>query len=92
MTDATRTMAAFMYYALHKQLTGKAKSQQACSDEFGCKMTLLKHLVTGKKQPGGPGSKGEKGKSSWTTEVKQLESSEQPAKKPRHLMRDTKKK
>ena len=31
-TDATRTMAAFMYYALYKQLTGKAKSQQGCSD------------------------------------------------------------
>ena len=64
-TDATRTMAAFMYYALHKQLTGKARSQRACSDDFGCKMTPFKHLVTGKKQPGRPGrTKGEKGKSS----------------------------
>ena len=81
-TDATRTMATFMYYALHKQLTGKAKSQQACSDDFGCKTTPFKHLVTGKKQPGR--TKGEKGKSSRTMEeVKQLESGEQPNKKPR---------
>ena len=66
MTDATRTMAAFMYYALHKELAGKAKSQQAYSDDFGCKTTPFKHLVsTGKKQPGRPGrGKGEKGKSS----------------------------
>ena len=93
MTDATRTMATFMYYALHKQLTGKVKSQQACSDEFDCKTTPFKHLVIGKKQPGRPGRKGEKGKSSQTTEeVKQLESSEQPEKKPRCSMRDTKKK
>ena len=91
-TDATRTMATFMYYALHKQLTGKAKSQKVCSDDFGCKMTLFKHLVTGKKQPGGPGrTKGEKGKSSRTMEeVKQLESSEQPNKKPRHGRSSTK--
>ena len=61
--DATRTMTAFMYYALHKQLTGKAKSQQACSDEFGCKTTLFKHLVTEKKQLGRPGRKDEKGRS-----------------------------
>ena len=63
MTDATRTMAAFMYYALHKQLTAKAKSQQACLDDFDCKTTLFKCLVTGKKQPGGPGRKGKRGKS-----------------------------
>ena len=48
-TDATRTMATFMYYALYKQLTGKAKSQQGCSDEFGCKTTPFKNLITGKK-------------------------------------------
>ena len=82
-TDATRTMATFMYYALYKQLTGKAKSQQGCLDEFGCKTTMFKHLVTGKKQPGGPGrGKGERGKSSQTTEeVQQLESGEPKPKK-----------
>ena len=62
-------MAAFMYYALYKQLTGKPKSQQGCSDEFSCQTTPFKHLVTGKKQPGGPSiGKGEgRGKSTHTT-------------------------
>ena len=78
-------MATFMYYALHKQLTGKARSQQGCSEDFGCKMTPFKHLVTGKKQPGGPDrGKGEGGKSSQTVEeVKQLESGEPLQKRPR---------
>ena len=31
-------MATFMYYALHKQLTGKARSQRAWSEDFGCKI------------------------------------------------------
>ena len=91
-TDATRTMATFMYYALHKQLTGKVRSQQACSEDFGCKTTLFKHLVTGKKQPGRPGRKGERGKSSQTVkEVKQLESSKPKPKRPRHGKKDVKK-
>ena len=45
-------MAAFMYYVLHEQITGKQKSQTGCSAEFGCRMTPFKCLVTGKKQPG----------------------------------------
>ena len=56
-TDQMRTMAAFMYFALYKLLTGKAKSQEGWSHKFGCKTTLFKHLVTGKKQPGRPGMK-----------------------------------
>ena len=93
MTDAMRTMATFMYYALHKQLTGKARSQQACSEDFGCKTTPFRHLVTGKKQPGRPGrGKGEGSKSSWTVEeVKQLESSKLPQKRLRHGKKDVKK-
>ena len=93
VTDATRTMATFMYYALHKQLTGKARSQQACSEDFGCKTTPFRHLVTGKKQPGRPGrGKGERSKSSWTVEeVKQLESSKLPQKRLRHGKKDVKK-
>ena len=84
VTDATRTMATFMYYALHKQLTGKARSQQACSEDFGCKTTPFRHLVTGKEQPGGPGRKGKGGKSSQTVEeVEQLESGKPSWKKPR---------
>ena len=51
----SRTMAAFMYYVLHEQITGKQKSQTGCSAEFGCRTTPFKHFVTGKKQPGGQG-------------------------------------
>ena len=56
-------MAAFIYFVLHEQITGKQKSQTGCSAEFKCQMTPFKHLVTGKKQPGGPGRLGETGKS-----------------------------
>ena len=88
VTDATRTMAAFMYYALYKKLTGKAKSQQGCSDKFGCKTTPFKHPVTGKKQPGRPGrGKGEKGKSSQTTEEVQLLESSKPKPKKAKVQR-----
>ena len=85
-TNVTRTMATFMYYALYKQLKGKVKSQQGWLDQFGCKKTPFKCLVTGKKQPGRPGRKGKgRGKYTQTTEqVKWLESGEQPGKIPRH--------
>ena len=75
-----------MYYALYKQLTGKAKSQQHCSEEFGFKMTPFKHLVTGKKQPCRPfRGNSMTGKSSQTTEeVKQLESGEAKTWKEQH--------
>ena len=39
------------------------KSQTGCSVEFKWQTTPFKHLVTGKKQPGGPGRSGEAGKS-----------------------------
>ena len=51
----TRLMAAFMYNALYKQLTGKAKVQVTCAEEFECGATPFKHTVTGVKQKGGPG-------------------------------------
>ena len=44
-----------MYYALYKQLTGKAKVQVTCAEEFKCGTTPFKHIVTGVKQKGGPG-------------------------------------
>ena len=84
-------MAVFMYYALHKQITGKARSQQACSDNFGCKRTPFKHLVTRKKQPGGPGKNGKEHKSSQTVEqVKQMESGELAQKRLRQTGKDKK--
>ena len=62
--EQSRTMAAFIYFVLHEQVTGKQKSQLSCSAEFQCQTSPFKHLVTGKKQPGGQGRSGEAGKSS----------------------------
>ena len=58
-TDQTRTMAAFMYFVLYKQITSLKASQTGCSRDFQCQGTPFKRLVTGKKQPGGPGRSGE---------------------------------
>ena len=53
--EQTRTLAAFMYFVLYKQITGLQASQTGCATEFRCQTTPFKRLVTGKKQPGGPG-------------------------------------
>ena len=50
-----RTLAAFMYFVLYEQITGLPASQTGCATEFRCQTTPFKRLVTGKKQPGGPG-------------------------------------
>ena len=55
-TKQTRTLAAFMYFVLYKQITGLQASQMGCATEFRCQTTPFKRLVTGKKQPGGPGT------------------------------------
>ena len=67
-TEQMRTMAAFIYYVLYKKITGLRPSQTGCAAEFRCGMTPFKRLVTGKKQPGGPGRSGNTGKSSRTVE------------------------
>ena len=54
-TEQTRTLAAFMYFVLYEQITGLQESQMGCANEFRCQTTPFKRLVTGKKQPGGPG-------------------------------------
>ena len=54
-TEQTRTLAAFMYFVLYEQITGLQASQTGCATEFRCQTTAFKRLVTGKKQPGGPG-------------------------------------
>ena len=59
----SRTMAAFMYYVLYEQTTGLQKSQTGCTAKFKCQTTPFKRLITGKKQPGGPGRSGDIGKS-----------------------------
>ena len=54
-TEQTRTLAAFMYFVLYEQITGLQALQTGCGTEFRCQTTPFKRLVTGKKQPGGPG-------------------------------------
>ena len=57
--DQTRMMAAYIYFVLYKQITGIRASQTGCATNFRCPTTPFKRLVTGKKQPGGPGRLGE---------------------------------
>ena len=53
--EQTRTMAAYMYCILHEQITGTRASQTGCATDFKCPMMPFKRLITGKRQPGGPG-------------------------------------
>ena len=50
--EQTRTMAAYIYCILYKQITGVRASQTGCAVDFKCPMTLFKRLITGKRQPG----------------------------------------
>ena len=58
-TEQTRTMAAYIYFVLYEQITGLRPSQTGCAVEFRCGMTPFKRLITGKRQPGGPGRSSE---------------------------------
>ena len=53
--EQTRMMAAYMYCVLYEQITGTRASQTGCATDFKCQMTPFKRLITGKRQPGGPG-------------------------------------
>ena len=55
-------MAAFIYYILYEWITGLRPSQTGCAAEFRCGTTPFKRLITGKRQPGGPGRSGDTGK------------------------------
>ena len=88
-TDQTRMMAAFMYFVLYEQITGLKASQTGCSRDFQCQGTLFKRLVTGKKQPGGPGRSGEQRSKRTLEEVAKLEG-DTPAKQTRKSTRTPK--
>ena len=88
-TDQTRTMAAFMYFVLYKQITGLKASQTGCSRDFKCQGTPFKRLVTGKKQPGGPGRSSEQRSKRTLEEVAELEG-DTPAKQTRKSTRTPK--
>ena len=57
--EQTRTMAAYMYYVLYEQITGIRASQTGCATDFKAPTTPFKRLITGKRQPGGPGRSSE---------------------------------
>ena len=57
--EQTRTMAAYIYCILYKQITGIRASQTGCATDFRCPTTPFKRLITGKRQPGGPGRSSE---------------------------------
>ena len=57
--EQTRTMATYIYFILYEQITGIRASQTGCATDFKCPTKPFKRLITGKKQPGGPGRSGE---------------------------------
>ena len=57
--EQTRTMAAYMYCILYKQITSIRASQTGCAMDFRCQTMPFKRLITGKRQPGGPGRSSE---------------------------------
>ena len=82
--EQTRTMAAYMYYVLYKQITGVRASQTGCATDFKAPMMPFKRLITGKRQPGGPGRSSEArgGSSRSLEEVAEMEGAT-PAKRTR---------
>ena len=73
--EQTRTMAAYMYCVLYEQITGVRASQTGCAMDFKAPMTPFKRLITGKRQPGGPGrsSKARGGSSRSLEDVAEME-------------------
>ena len=57
--EQTRMMAAYIYCVLYEQITGIRASQTGCATDFRCPTTPFKRLITGKRQPGGPGRSSE---------------------------------
>ena len=48
-----RMMATWLYFVLHKQVTGSTVGQDKCAEKFGCSTTQFKRMVTGKWQESG---------------------------------------
>ena len=82
--EQTRTMATYMYCVLYEQITGIRASQTGCATDFKCQTTPFKRLITGKRQPGGPGrsSKARGGSSSSLEDIAEMEGTP-PAKRTR---------
>ena len=77
-------MATYMYCILYEQITGIRASQTGCATDFKCQTTPFKRLITGKRQPGGPGRSSEArgGSSRSLEEVAKMEGAP-PAKRTR---------
>ena len=89
-TEQTRTMAAYIYFVLYERINGLKPSQTGCYTEFRCQGTLFKRLITGKRQPGGPGRSSEvKGGSSRKLEEVAKMEGVTPGKKRRMTTRST---
>ena len=82
--EQTRTMAAYIYCVLYKQITGIRASQTGCATDFRCPKMPFKRLITGKRQPGRPGRSSEArgGSSRSLEEVAEMEGPT-PAKRTR---------
>ena len=82
--EQTRTMAAYMYCVLYEQIIGIRASQTGCATDFRCQTMPFKRLITGKRQPGGPGrsSKARGGFSRSLEDITEMEGAP-PAKRTR---------
>ena len=82
--EQTRMMAAHIYFILYEQITSIRASQTGCATNFRCPTTPFKRLITGKKQPSGPGrfSKARGGSTRSLEEVAEMEGPT-PAKRTR---------
>ena len=77
--EQTRTMAAYMYCVLYEQITGIRVSQTGCATDFKALTPPFKRLITGKRQPGGPGRSSEaRGGSSRSLKMSPREQGRQP--------------
>ena len=84
--EQTRRMAAYIYCVLYEQITGIRASQTGCATDFRCPMMPFKRLITGMRQPGGPGrlSEAKGGSSRSLEEVAKMEGPT-PAKRTRQV-------
>ena len=89
-TEQKRTMAAYIYFVLYEQITSLKPSQTGCATKFRCQTMPFKRLITGKRQPGGPGRSSEArgGSSRKLEEVAKMEGSA-PAKQRKRTTRST---
>ena len=82
-------MAAYIYFVLYEQITSLRPSQTGCAVEFRCGTMPFKRLITGKRQPSGPGRLSEErgGSTRQLEEVAEMEGATPPSreeKQPRH--------